>query len=81
MSHKYISVIVQIYPCLTQTFVARELRILQEKGFIVTLFSLNTPHPSDVHTAHVVTELPVVYVSEWFNAPLMRILSLCSRFS
>ena len=58
------------YPRLSETFIAEEIRALEERGIDIRLISLRRPTDRHVHPVHREIRAPVNYLSEYlYRAP------------
>ncbi len=69
-----IVVILKGYPRLSETFIAQELRGLEQAGFALSLVSMR--HPTDVkrHPVHDEIVAPVTYLPEYLHDEPLRVL-------
>ena len=70
-----IAVILKGYPRLSETFIAQEIRALEEQGLPLRLYSLRHPTDKDVHPVHRAIEAPVTYLPEYLYQEPDRVLS------
>ena len=69
-----IAVVVKGYPRLSETFIAQELRGLEQLGFRLYLFSLRHPADTARHPVHDEIAAPVTYLPEYLHQEPMRVL-------
>lgn len=74
-----IAVILKGYPRLSETFIAQELRALEQAGLTLALYSLRHPTDDRSHPVHAEIEAPVVYLPEYLHKELRRVLSALWR--
>ena len=71
MSAKPVAVVVKGYPRLSETFIAQEIKALQDAGLPMTIVSLRAPTDAAVHPVHREIRAPVLYLPEYlYRAPL-----------
>ena len=72
MTHRT-AIVVKGYPRLSETFIAQEIRGLEERGMDITIISLR--HPTDKHTHPVHDEIsaPVHYLPEYLYQEPRRV--------
>jgi glycosyltransferase involved in cell wall biosynthesis len=59
------------YPRLSETFIAQEIRALEERGIDIRLISLRRPTDRHIHPVHREIRAPVNYLPEYlYRAPL-----------
>ena len=65
-----VAVVLKGWPRLSETFIAQELRALEERGFALRLYSLRLPTDRSVHPVSRAVRAPVVYLPEYlWHAP------------
>ncbi|MET0917853.1 MAG: glycosyltransferase family 4 protein [Burkholderiales bacterium] len=69
-----IAVILKGYPRLSETFIAQELRALEERGVGLALFSLRHPTDRETHPIHAEIHAPVAYLPEYLHHEPARVL-------
>lgn len=69
-----IAIILKGYPRLSETFIAQEIRALEQRGFDIRLFSLRHPTDSASHPIHAEIQAPVVYLPEYVKDDIFRVL-------
>ena len=68
-----VAVLLKGYPRLSETFIAQELRGLEERGFRLKFFSLRHPTEKKRHPIHSEIEAPVRYLPEYLHHEPMRV--------
>ena len=73
MSTAAIAIVLKGYPRLSETFIAQEIRGLEQAGFRLRLFSLR--HPTDPHIHPVINEIKagVNYLPEYLHKEPLRL--------
>ena len=74
-----IAVILKGYPRLSETFIAQELRALEQAGLTLALYSLRHPTEDRSHPVHAEIEAPVVYLPEYLHNEPRRVLAALWR--
>ncbi|MGI9425643.1 MAG: colanic acid biosynthesis glycosyltransferase WcaL, partial [Hyphomicrobiaceae bacterium] len=74
-----IGVVLKGYPRLSETFIAQELRGLEEAGHKLRLFSMRHPTDTRHHPIHDEIEAPVVYLPEYLHLEPLRVLAAIAR--
>ena len=69
-----LAIILKGYPRLSETFIAQEIRALEQRGFQLCLFSLRRPHDSASHPIHAEIDAPVNYLPEYIADDIPRVL-------
>jgi glycosyltransferase involved in cell wall biosynthesis len=62
------------YPRLSETFIAQEIRGLEELGLTLRLYSLRRPTDTAVHPVHREIRAPVAYLPEYLHEEPGRVL-------
>lgn len=62
------------YPRLSETFIAQEIRALEERGFIIDIVSLRFPTDKDVHPVHREIAAKPSYLPEYLYQEPWRVL-------
>ncbi|MGF7163104.1 glycosyltransferase involved in cell wall biosynthesis [Rhodoligotrophos appendicifer] len=70
---RIIAVVLKGYPRLSETFIAQELRSLEQAGLCLRLYSLRDPTDTAVHPVHKEIVAPVVYLPEYIVDDPMRV--------
>ncbi len=78
---KRLVVILKGYPRLSETFIAQELRGLEQAGFALTLVSMRRPTDKKRHPVHDEIVAPVVYLPEYLHEAPWRVLRGVARAS
>jgi len=68
-----VAVILKGYPRLSETFIAQELRALEERGISLALYSLREPTDEATHPVHAEIKAPVVYLPEYLHHEPARV--------
>lgn len=68
-----IAVILKGYPRLSETFIAQELRALEQRGLNLHFFSLRHPTDTSVHPVHREITAPVTYLPEYLHDEPARV--------
>ncbi|MCV6610745.1 MAG: glycosyltransferase family 4 protein [Amphritea sp.] len=71
---KKIALILKGYPRLSETFIAQEIRALEQRGMDITLISLRHPTDKSVHPIHRQIQAPVIYLPEYLHQEPLRVL-------
>jgi glycosyltransferase involved in cell wall biosynthesis len=61
----FVAVVLKGYPRLSETFIAREILGLEQRGLALRLFSLRHPHDPVTHDIHARIQAPVAYLPEY----------------
>ncbi len=69
-----IAIILKGYPRLSETFIAQEIRALEQRGFEIILYSLRHPTDSTSHPVHAEIKAPVVYLPEYIKDDVFRVM-------
>ena len=72
-------VVLKGYPRLSETFIAEEIRALEERGFDLVLVSLRQPTDLARHPVHAAIRAPVVYLPEYLHEQPLRVLRALLR--
>ena len=67
------------YPRLSETFIAQEIRALEQRGLDIRLFSLRQPTEAAVHPIHGEIAAAVVYLPEYLRDEPARVLNAWRR--
>nr|WP_242521716.1 glycosyltransferase family 4 protein [Motiliproteus sp. SC1-56] len=70
-----VALILKGYPRLSETFIAQEIRKLEQRGLQLTLVSLRHPTDKAVHPIHREIEAPVLYLPEYLHQEPLRVLA------
>ena len=68
-----IAVVLKGYPRLSETFIAQELRALEERGLRLVLYSLRHPTDGATHPVHAELRAPVTYLPEYLHHEPVRV--------
>ena len=68
-----IAVVLKGYPRLSETFIAQELRALEERGLRLVLYSLRHPTDGATHPVHAEIRAPVTYLPEYLHHEPVRV--------
>ena len=74
-----IAVVVKGYPRLSETFIAQEIRALEQAGLSLDLFSLRRPTDKTTHPIHREIAAPVHYLPEYLHDAPLRVLRAWRR--
>lgn len=69
-----VAFILKGYPRLSETFVAQEIRALEQRGLAIRLYSLRHPTDPARHPIHDEIAAPVVYLPEYLHDEPARVL-------
>jgi glycosyltransferase involved in cell wall biosynthesis len=69
-----VGIVLKGYPRLSETFIAQEIRALEQRGFALTIFSLRRPTDRARHPVHGEIVAPVVYLPEYLYEAPLRVL-------
>ncbi len=70
----HIAVVVKGYPRLSETFIAQEIRGLEERGLQLLIVSLRHPTDPAIHDVHRQIRAPVLYLPEYLYQEPLRVL-------
>ena len=62
-----IAFVLKGYPRLSETFIAQEIRGLEQAGLDIRIVSLRNPTDKDVHPVHREIKAPVLYLPEYLS--------------
>ena len=68
-----IAVVVKGYPRLSETFIAQELKALEERGLRLRIYSLRHPYDRVAHPIHGEIGAPVTYLPEYLHNDPRRV--------
>jgi glycosyltransferase involved in cell wall biosynthesis len=74
-----IAVVVKGYPRLSETFIAQEIRALEQAGVTLDLFSLRRPTDKTTHPIHREIAAPVHYLPEYLHDAPRRVFRAWRR--
>ncbi len=69
-----VAIVLKGYPRLSETFIAQELKALEDRGFDLRLVSLRHPTDTAVHPIHREIRAPVRYLPEYLRDEPWRVL-------
>jgi len=69
-----LALVLKGYPRLSETFVAQEIRALEQRGFDLCIISLRHPYDPTTHPIHAEIEAPVIYLPEYVHDDIPRVL-------
>jgi len=61
------------YPRLSETFIAQEIRALEERGLPIEIVSLRRPTDKHIHPVHREIRAPVTYLPEYLHEEPLRV--------
>ena len=70
-----VAVVLKGYPRLSETFIAQELRALEQRGLAMQLCSLRHPTDPAVHPVHREIAAPVNYLPEYLHQEVGRVVA------
>ncbi len=70
-----IAILVKGYPRLSETFIAQEIRGLEQRGLALEIWSLRHPTERFTHPVHREIEAPTRYLPEYLYQAPLRVLS------
>lgn len=62
------------YPRLSETFIAQELKALEDRGFAFEIWSLRAPYDDRIHPIHRQIKAPARYLPEYLHRAPLRVL-------
>ncbi len=68
-----VAFILKGYPRLSETFIAQEIRALEQAGLAISIISLRHPTDSHRHPIHLEIEAPVSYLPEYLSRQPLRL--------
>ena len=68
-----IAIVLKGYPRLSETFIAQEIRALEQRGLSLALFSLRRPTDAATHPVHAEIRAPVTYLPEYLHHEVRRV--------
>jgi len=69
-----VAVVLKGWPRLSETFIAQEIRGLEQRGFRLRLYSLRHPTDRHVHAVNAAVTAPVSYLPEYLYQEPLRVL-------
>jgi glycosyltransferase involved in cell wall biosynthesis len=70
-----LAVVLKGWPRLSETFIAQELKALEDIGFRFEIWSLRRPHDAKTHPIHAEIKAPVRYLPEYLHQEPLRVLT------
>jgi glycosyltransferase involved in cell wall biosynthesis len=70
-----VAFILKGYPRLSETFIAEEIRALEQRGLDIRIVSLRHPTDHDRHPVHREIRAPVIYLPEYLHREPRRVLA------
>jgi glycosyltransferase involved in cell wall biosynthesis len=61
------------YPRLSETFIAQEIRALEQRGLDIRLYSMRLPTDPHIHPVHREIKAPVTYLPEYLHQQPLRV--------
>ncbi len=74
-----LAIVLKGYPRLSETFIAQEIRALEERGHRIRLYSLRHPTDPAAHPIHARITAPVTYLPEYLRHAPLRVLRAAWR--
>src|SRR5712671_6883021 len=74
-----IAFVLKGYPRLSETFIAQEIRALEERGLDIQIVSLRYPTDRARHPVHGQIRAPVLYLPEYLKDEPRRVLAAWRR--
>ena len=71
---RHLVVVLKGYPRLSETFIAQELRGLEQAGFRLSIFSMRHPTDTKHHPVHDEMQASVTYLPEYLHDEPLRVL-------
>ena len=68
------------YPRISETFIAQEIRGLEERGFDIVIYSMRPPREAERHPIVDEIKAPVVYLPERLSDDPARVARACLRW-
>ncbi len=68
-----VAVVLKGYPRLSETFIAHEIRALEQRGLQIRLYSMRLPTDPTVHPVHREITAPVTYLPEYLHRQPRRV--------
>lgn len=69
-----VAFILKGYPRLSETFIAQEIRALEQRGLDIRIFSMRLPTDRAIHPVHREIKAPVSYLPEYLYRAPLRVL-------
>lgn len=67
------------YPRLSETFIAQEIRALEQRGLDIQIISLRHPTDAETHPVHREIQAPVLYLPEYLHHEPVRLARALSH--
>jgi glycosyltransferase involved in cell wall biosynthesis len=67
-------IVLKGYPRLSETFIAQEIRALEQRGFEFVIYSMRWPTDPYVHPVHDEIAAPIYYLPEYLHDEPIRVL-------
>jgi glycosyltransferase involved in cell wall biosynthesis len=74
-----LAIVLKGYPRLSETFIAQEIRALEQRGINLCIFSLRHPHDPASHPIHGEIEAEVHYLPEYVHDDPLRVAGCALR--
>lgn len=74
-----LAVVLKGYPRLSETFIAQELRALEQAGARLAIFAMRKPHDERTHPVHAEIVAPVRYLPEYLHDAPWRVIAALWR--
>ncbi len=74
-----VACILKGYPRLSETFIAQEIKGLEDHGVDIRIFSMRLPTDPTVHPVHREIRAPVVYLPEYLHWQPLRVIAAWRR--
>jgi glycosyltransferase involved in cell wall biosynthesis len=74
-----LAVVLKGYPRLSETFIAQELRALEQRGHRFAIWSLRHPYDDRTHPIHAEIQAPLKYLPEYLYQEPVRVLCGLAR--
>ncbi len=68
-----LAVVLKGYPRLSETFIAQELKALEDRGLKLRIYSLRHPYDATSHPIHAEIKAPVTYLPEYLHQEKARV--------
>lgn len=70
-----LAVVLKGYPRLSETFIAQELKALEDRGFVFDIWSLRQPYDDRTHPIHDLIRARARYLPEYLYQEPLRVLN------
>lgn len=74
MAATAVAFVLKGYPRLSETFIAQEIKGLEDRGIDIRIFSMRMPTDPTIHPVHREIRAPVVYLPEYLHRQPLRVL-------